>query len=147
MLVKVMPEQVADGWGVLEKVIENSLPPIADRGEKKMNNILTSILTRKMICWASYQDPEHIDIDTIILTSVIMDEFSGTKSFLIYSVNALKIMSAEVYEGIIDTLTKYAESMKCDKVVGYIADLKLVELVEKYGGDCSYQLMTFDLKE
>ena len=146
MLVEMLPEQVADGWKLLEKVIKEGLPPFADKSNDKMNNILMSILTRKMICWVSYQNQEKVEVDTVVLTSVIVDEISGTRNLLIYCINALKVMEAKVYEDAVDKMTKYARSMKCSKIIGYLADEQLIDLVEKYNGDCSYRLMTFDLE-
>ena len=147
MLVEMLPEQVADGWKLLERVIKEGLPPFVDKSDDKMNNILMSILTRKLICWVSYQDQNDVQVDTIMLTSVIVDEISQTRSLLIYCINALRIMTSEIYEDAIGKITKYAKSMRCSKIVGYISDEKLVKLVEKYNGDCSYRLMTFDLEE
>lgn len=143
----MLPEQIADGWNVLERIIKEALPPIADNSQEKMNNILTSLLTRKMICWVSYQDQGKVEVDTIILTSVIMDEISGTISLLIYAANMLQRLDSKLYEDMIDTLKRYAKSKKCDKIVGYVSDPNLSELIKKYGGDCSYQLMTFNLGE
>jgi hypothetical protein len=147
MIIEMLPEQVANSWRILERVIKEALPPIADSGERKMNNILTSILTRKMICWVSYQDQNDVEIDTVILTTVVMDEISGTKSLLIYAINSLKLVTSDIYEDMIKKITKYARSMKCDKIVGYLSDPKLHKFVESQGGDCSYHLMTFDLEE
>jgi hypothetical protein len=144
MLLEMLPEQVANAWGILERLIGNALPPLAERSERKMNNILTSLLLGKATCWMSYKEPN--EVDTIVVTMIVVDDLSDTKSLLIYCANALKIMDGDVYEGIIKTLSKYAKGKGCEKIVGYISNPKLIKMVEKYGGDCSYQLMTFELE-
>jgi hypothetical protein len=146
MLTKLLPDQVAKFWDIIKYSIEESLPPIAGESPDTMNNILTSLLTGKTQCWASYtRGPEGNKFEGIILTKILLDDASMTRSLLIYCLYGYEKVNKNSWrEGFLAT-AKFAKSMRCNRIVGYTNVPYLIDLAKVFGSDNTYQFVSFDI--
>ena len=148
MLTKLLPDQVSQHWDVIKYAIEESLPPVVGDNPDKMNNILMSILTDKTQCWASYvRDESETRFEGIVLTRILYDDASDTKSLLIYCLYGYEKVDKESWLGGIKALSKFALSRGCVQVVAYTAHDYIVNISKSLGADSAYTFVTFDLKK
>lgn len=137
MLLKLLPEQVSDRWQALKDGIEASLPVVNDEDPEKMNNILAAILTGDVQCWVSYRELEDLKKQgvALVLTTTVDDRLTNTRSLLLYLVWAWeKTQASDWIEGF-QALTKFAKLMKCNRLISYTDDEKVIKIAEKFNGE------------
>ena len=138
MLVKLMPDQVARWWEVIQPAVEASLPPIAGSIKERRSKILSSLLSGRMHCWAvctKDKSGKETIVKGIGTTTFVLDECSGAKSLLIYSAFANVKTEAEDWVDGFNTLTNFAKENKCDKIVAYTKNEKILHNAKQAGGD------------
>lgn len=149
MLIKLLPEQVAERWGALGLLIEDALPPIASGQVDRMTKVLESLLVGTVECWVSKAKVEGgFIIDAVITTTFIEDSISGGRSILLYTVSASagEISDQSWAEGFA-ALTKYGRANGCDALIAYSQLDKIKDLAVFVGGDASYSFITVPIKE
>ena len=147
MLTKLLPEQVSAFWDIIKFSVEESLPPIVGENPDKMNRILTSILSGKTQCWASYRRDEEIPIfEGICLTRIIYDDASDTKNLLIYTVYGYEKTIEESWMNAFLSVSKYAVAEGCSQVVAYTSVPYIVEKAKMYGANTDFTFVTFNIK-
>ena len=145
MLLKLEPDHVAEHWDEIKPAIESSLPPAAS---PNMNEVLASILVGRLKCWASYEKTENGSvIEGIMTTAVIEDFISGTLSLLIYSFYSYRKLRARAWLEGHEALSKYARSLGCEWIIGYSDVNYLADMAKKLGGDASFRMLRYPLKE
>ena len=148
MLTKLLPEQVSKFWNIIKYGLEESLPPIVGGHPERMNRILTSLLTDKAICWASYKrGSESVKFEGIAVTRILYDDVSNTRNLLIYAVYGYEVADRQTWIDGITTLLKYAESKNCESIIAYTDLPNIVEIVSNLGGDTATTFLSFDVKQ
>ncbi len=148
MLTKLLPDQVSAFWDIIKFSIEESLPPIVGENSDKMNRILTSILSGKTQCWASYRrDGENPIFEGICLTRIIYDDASDTRNLLIYTVYGYEKTVEESWMNAFLSVSKYAVAQKCSQVIGYTSVPYLVEKAKMYGANTDFTFVAFNIAE
>ena len=144
MLVLLLPSQISDKWNAIKYAISEAIPPTASESPEVMNNILMSLLNGSSQCWASYQDNGTVkSVDAILVTTIIEDFVSGTKTLQIYSLYGTKpIDDVSWIEGLA-TLKKYAKANNCIKVTAYSNVERIEEVVEFLGGEVEWKFISF----
>lgn len=140
MLIKLLPQNIADNWELLREAVRKSLPPIAGESPDKMNKILESLLVGTMTCWIRVN--EVGDIYGVGITQEIYDLPSDTKNLLIYCLYHFKPMSDEMWEADLTLLRQYAKGSGFDSIVAYTEEPRLLDLVKKFGGETKYTFIT-----
>jgi len=148
MLVRLLPEQAAAQWDDIKLAVEGSLPPIVGGASDRMSNILTGILTDEITVWVSVEVDNELNnkITGILLTTLIMDGPSKTKSLLLYCLYTYKNTLKESWESGLNTIKKYAETLKCDRIVAYSDVESIVKFAKHAGADTRYTFISFPLK-
>ena len=116
MLVRLSPEQLANGWGIISHVIREHRPE-ADNNEAKLNNIFKAILQGFMVCWAS-MEKEKI-VDTLVLTSMNIEDSSESKNLMIYLCHVFIEKPPEFYEELVHKLQMYGTERGCENLMTY----------------------------
>ena len=146
MINPLLPEQISTFWDVIKHAIENSLPPIASDHPDKMNRILGSLLSGKLVCWASYQITEKSrKFNGIIVTDITYEQATDTRSLLIYSLFAYEEITTEIWLEGLQALLKYGKSKKCTNVVAYTTVPHMIDLTKKMGGNADWTYCMFDI--
>lgn len=143
MLLKLLPGQITDYWDVVKEAIERALPPIIGEGPNKMHNILEDLITGEVQCWAAFRPkPEGPEMVAIVLTTVVGDRRTETRSLLLYAICSFKkTQGSDWIEGF-DALGKYAKKMNCVRFIAYTKEDNLIELAKKFGGNTDYHFIT-----
>ncbi len=143
MLTKLLPEQISQFWDIIKYAIEESLPPIAGEGPDKMNKILTSLLSSKSECWASYTvNGKERRFEGIVITKIQYDDISDTKSLLIYCLYGYETADRSSWTAGLKALVKYAASRNCHRIIGYTEVPFIVDVVRRLGGEAKYTFIS-----
>jgi len=151
MLVKLMPEQVAEYWEVISPYIEDTLPPINSQNGT-MTSILSSILMGTMDCWSiverhSMDDIEDITIYGYVTTTVQSDECSEHKSLLIYSLFTDKTIPVRMIKDGIQTLLKEAKHKGCHNLSAYTEEESILSFTKRFMKASSMEYITIPIKQ
>ena len=101
-----------------------------------------------MTCWVAYKvvGGEKVS-NAIVLTIPIIDVLSETKSLLVYALATINEESGnfqDYQEGIL-ALKKYARSTNCNRIVAYVDDEYLINMIRRIGGITNYSFVSFSL--
>jgi hypothetical protein len=135
-------QRIAELWQVIKSAIRSSALPTADTNDEKMKNILRSLLSGEAVCW---YDNSGGTLSTIIITTITIENISETKNLLIYCAHAFRKQSAKEYVEMVEAIGDYARAHKCDNIIAYVWNQKIVELFKKYGADAKYTLIVHPL--
>ena len=80
-----------------------------------------------------------------MLTSFEVDRFIKKRSLLVYYVFAYRDAGKDAWVEGLRTLSKYAKSRKCTRVVAYSNVPEIVSICKKLGGDTSVTFISFDI--
>jgi len=148
MLTKLTADQISKFWDIIKYAIEGSLPPIVGESPDKMNRILSSLLSYKTQCWASYKrDNEAVRFEGLILTRILYDDATDTKNLLIYCLYGYSNVDAKSWIDGLLSISKFAKSKGCTQVIAYSDVPYVVRLVEKLGGEAKYTFLSFDVNQ
>ena len=146
MLTKMLPDQISKFWDVISYAIEQSLPPTVAESPDKMNRILASLLSDKIQCWASYEKiGDNRRFEGILLTQLLYDEASDTRSLLLYCAYGYDKVSNESWQSGFKTIYTWALSKGCKSIVSYTDIPYLIDLAKKFGGEAKYTFVRFSL--
>ena len=130
MLIKLIPEQVSEGWQYIGNMIEKSIAPIGIANEETMSNVLAAILTDQLVCWMWMADAGP---KALITTCVVQDPITNISSLLIYSLFG-DGLSKEDMEAGITKLKEYAKGIECTFLSAYTILPSVAEIVKATGG-------------
>jgi hypothetical protein len=146
MITKLLPDQISKFWPVVKYAVEQSLPPTVGDHPDKMNRVLSGMLSGKLDVWVSYRhEGEVTKFDGIIVTQILYDDASNTKSLLIYSIYAYESTLPTTWAEGFESLFKYAKSKGCYKCIAYSSVPYVVEQAKKFGADTSFTFISFPL--
>ena len=134
MLLKLLPEQVVNYWDMIEEGLEANLPPIVGEVPEKMSNILEALITDEMQCWVSVREDTK-EVVALLLTTVVEDKMSKSRSLLLYLVWTFKQSRASDWIEGFQGAQKFAKLMKCHRVISYATEPQVLKIAEKFGAD------------
>jgi hypothetical protein len=140
MLLRLLPDQVARYWEeVFRDQMAATLPHIQGQVSEveKMNNILESFLLGQLVMWLSYEKGEEgmIKISGFLVTQLIVDGPSRTKSCLIYSIYSPDGFGDQQWLEGFKALSEYARSRGCTRITAYTQSPLIVRRAEQFGSD------------
>lgn len=134
MLVKLTPEQCARQWDVIKQSVAAALPPIA-LNEDTLNVVLSKLMSAEMQCWVSYRKDKDVNIiDGVLTTCIWVDDFSDTKSLLIYSLLSSRSVERSWAEGT-RVLKKYAALHGCSQIIAFVNNPEILPLAKRMGAE------------
>ena len=137
MLVKLLPDQIAQYWDGLKQAIRQVLPPIVQGKpvEDVLNNILTALLEGSMFCWTlcELQDKGFL-LKAVITTTTMFDACSGAKCFLVYSMTGLVPLSQEDWIDCHEAAIKEAHRTGCTFMSCYTQNPAIINTANKFPG-------------
>lgn len=135
MLIKLLPEQVAERWDLIRFALSESLPPVVISGPHTYNNILTTALCERMQVWFGVSEKDgKRTLDVIIVTTRAEDAVSGSASLLIYSMYAFSQLAPRDWQEYYEALSKYAKSVGCGSMSAYTENIKIINAAMQIRG-------------
>lgn len=148
MLTRLLPEQISSFWDIIKYAIEESLPPVVGEHPDKINRILSSLLSGKSQCWASYvRNGESSKFEGIVITKILYDDVSDTRNFLIYCLYGYNPVNRTSWLNGLKSLAKYAKSKGCSQIVGYSEIDFIIKLADRLGGNTDFRFISFNVNE
>ena len=148
MLTKLLPDQIANFWDIIKYRIEQSLPPTVGEHPDKMNRILSSCLSGKIQCWASYiRSEDKTKFEGIVLTQVLYDDAWYTKNLLIYCLYGYEEIDKQSWFNGLKSIAKYAKKQGCNQVIAFTDVPYMIEKTKELGGEAKYTLCSFDVEK
>lgn len=146
MITLLLPEDVSRHWDIIKFAIEESLPPTVSDHPDKMNNILAGLLSGKAQCWISHSMNGQIRVfDGVVVTKILYDDVSNTKSLLIYCLYGYNKVPKESWLQGLQALAKWAISKGCSSIVGYSDNPAIFRVVERFKGEAKYTFIRIPL--
>ena len=144
--VKLTKEQVATHWDLVSSSLEKSMPPEIARDDEKMNNILKSLLSGALECYAivGRTSTKVITYGFVTLT-IASDQCSGGSCVLIYSITSLRMFPLEFWEDGLKALREYAKSRRCNKIIAYSRTARIIEMAEAVGARTDYRVIELEV--
>ena len=131
MLIKLLPKQVTKFWSYIRVGLLNVPSPIMASSPQAFRNILRSLLIGESICWAVKKDVES-DIYGFVITNIMIDPISLSKTLNIYSVYAFKQFTPTMMNTSIETLVNFARINGCSKLTAYSNIDKLITVAKEF---------------
>jgi hypothetical protein len=119
-------------WPVIKFAIEESIPPITGESPNKINLHLSAMLSGQLDVWAAY-DRENNKFEAVVVTELLEDIPSGTRSLLIYSLYGYSRITEERWKEGSIALAKYAVSKGCSRILAYTDNEHLINIAKNYG--------------
>lgn len=142
--MKLSPDQISKQWeeGLCE-AIEEALPPLAGYEDpSRMNNVLSSLLAGKMVCWELWLGDEIYGVGVFQVT---LDEPSGIKNLLIYALYTYKPFSYDFWYLLLKTLRQYAKEQGCHRIVGFTDVDRIISIVNALGGSSEFRYIWLEV--
>lgn len=134
MLVRLTPEQCARQWNVIKQAVASALPPIA-LNEGTLQVVLEKLMSAEMQCWVSYREEKGRNvIDGVLTTCIWVDDYSDTKSLLIYSLLSSRSVTESWEEGT-RALKKYASRHGCKQLIAFVNNPEILPLARRVGAE------------
>lgn len=140
MFIKLLPDQVMRYWDEVSSCIDAALPPHV---EPNFINIQELLLVGEMECWVSIRGNV---ISAVMVTQWINDSATGTLQLLIFTLVAVDETHFDTYQEAHDVLIKYAKSRGCKRIIAYSPHQRVIELAKAFGADCSWHLLSLEVK-
>lgn len=148
MLTLLTLDQVSTHWDIIKYGLEQSLPPIVADHPDKMNRVLTSLLSSKAQCWASYVKKDKMRrFEGIVVTRILLDDVSNTKNLLIYAIYGYDLVDNESWLNGLKALAEYADNNSCAQIVAYTNLEHVIELAKHLGADTSFTFLSWNVNE
>lgn len=134
--------QIGELWPIIKGAIKMSAAPTADTNEDKLNNILKALLEGTALCWmtGNRRKPR-----TVVIATVSIEGISLTKNLLIYCAHGFEKETSAQYAAILSSLVDFARGQRCDNIISYIWNDKILEKLKEAGAECNYTLAVYPL--
>jgi len=144
MIVKLLPNQIADAWDMIRAGVLISLPPIVEPNQIVLKNILTRLLCGDLQCWAIQ---EVGILKGHALTYIATDTHSKSKTLNIYSLYTEHSIQPDSWQGIVDSLMEFGKANKCFRLAAYTRVADIVSIAKRFGFNADYSYIIKDIKE
>lgn len=132
MLVRLTPEQVAQGWDRLAPLIAESLPPMIPETRNGMKNILTAILMDQGIVWSLFEGDDMEKWMGLCLTYIDIDPMTRDRNLVIYAANAVHPLEGHHVKDALGTLRTHARNNECTSVIMYTTSDVLQRFMQRF---------------
>lgn len=140
MIVQLTAEQATRQWEFLSWSIMQALPPTVKSNPNLKNNLLSAILTGKLLCWVIFRVIDGKSRVVAVGTTTEVGDLAGTKDLLIYTLHGQLPIESEEWIDALAQLKKWAQHCGCSRVTTYTANPIVVGKMEDLGWDtrCVY---------
>ena len=131
MVIRLLPEDVAEKWEMYGNVVEQSMPPYIKYKYEIKVNVLYAIMQEKAVVW-EYKGADK-RTKCICITAVQTDVITRYETLLIYAIHAIEDMQLGEWQEFLSTIRAYAKSLGLDTIVAFTnvpAIYKLVKLLK-----------------
>lgn len=142
-LTMLLPTQVVDRWALISRaMLECGMYDELVDVQEQRNNMLQITLAGGMHVWVGYEDDKFVGF---VISTISVNQLTGIKNFVVLGVWTDSGFTDEMFKVCLHTLTTYAKSRECVRLVTYTAIRPLIERLKGLGGKLENVQITFDL--
>lgn len=141
MLLRLIPEQVSEGWSLFAPLIQSTLPPGVMGSDAALSNALRAILAEEAEAWLEI-GPEG-QPRVFLLTTLMTDKVAGGNMLVIYTIHLLGgALDRESWIDGIETLKSYARSKGCGSIISHVINEQFLRFLNGLGIKAESHLIT-----
>jgi len=149
VLTRLTPSQASANWDRIKETIRSSLPPAIVYDESIVADVLEAVLQERAQVWVLHTQvvkEGKSEIEAIILTTVVEDWLTKSRTLLIYSLYGFFADNNQKdWAEALDGLRKYARSRGCEAITAYSDNMAAIRLAERLGGNASYRYIVLEV--
>jgi len=147
MLILQTPTQIAQYRPLIDKALNEAVPPYAYSDPERNNNIFAALLRAEMQLWLAFAKVKgELRAVAMVITTIEEDACSGVRNLLIYSLYGLDIIPDGLYMTSLETLRKWAKARDCHRIVALTGNERVIQMIQAFGGDSTYRMVTIDVQ-
>jgi hypothetical protein len=143
MLIKVLPNQIAERWKALEPIIKVSLPPMITGSDAAMKEILQALISGRLNCWLYGKDEKSIY--AVLTTKVVNDTETGCRNLIIFSLTGIRAMNDSIWRDGYSLLRQFAKQQGCKNIIAYTNSKRVIESVKSLGANTDTTLIVLEV--
>lgn len=144
MLIRLLPEQVSEGWDLFAPLIQEALHPHTAINTNVMVNILRSVLIEDAQAWLEISEKQGPR--AFVLTRFDYDHLIGIKRLEIYTLTVIGgEASREEWKKGLKVLETYARKNGCDEIIMQVVDPRFEKFLRGLGVDVDTTLMRLEV--
>lgn len=141
VLIQLLPEQVMDYWDYIKDCILQSLPPLVAQSDETMLYVQSSVLVGDLQVWIAAEDLTLSKTYGVATTQVVIEPITSSRNLLIFTTTITDAHPESLWHFCLGRLSVFAKNRGCQKLIAHSDIPKVLEIVEKLGGDTSYRLI------
>lgn len=132
MIVRLMPEQIAEQWEAIKHAACQSNAISKEIEVQYCNNLFELLLLEKYQCWLGFDTNEDgtKTYVAILITALIRDDVTGKNDLLLYGMYAFRALDNSMLIEGLETMHKFAAANNCGKVFGFTNNIRLLEFLK-----------------
>jgi hypothetical protein len=131
-------------WPYIKECIVLALPPYVKSDPENILRIQEKLLVGTLECWGLL-DPESGQLYGVMTTQIVVDDITGTKNLLIFSLTLTEEHEFDIWNDGYEAMMKYAKFKQCTSIMAYTNRNDMKEIAMKLGGDVEWSLINFPL--
>jgi len=131
MIVRLMPEQIAEHWDAIKHAACQSNAISHTIEEQYCNKLFEMLLLEKYHAWVGYQVVDgQREYMGILITGFIRDDLTGQLNLLVYGLYAFRVLDDDLIIEGLQTLKMFARAQNCTKIFGYTSNPRLIKFLK-----------------
>ena len=148
VLLRLQPGQISKYWDVVRYTLAVSVPPITKLTDRYFVKCLEALLAGKMQAWVFLEKVVSTKINAMVVTEIIGDPISGTKSLLVYAGTTFEVdPNLKEWKGATIKLMRFGKANNCVTMTSYVNNPRLMEIYKKLGICSEYFFVEIDLNK
>jgi hypothetical protein len=142
IFAKFPQTEITKHWTTLKKHLEENLPPTALGLPINLDEVYTRLMTDEMQGWVFLQGEDAIGF---LITAFSQELGFNFKNLTIYAVVATQHIDDEAWKNAFSTVKAFSIKYECKRIIAFSSNPRVIELVNKLGGESSYHVLTLEV--
>jgi len=134
--------KVASWWNFLRPLVQKALVRC---DEATMMNVYDSLIGEVLDCWIIVTKEEQPKIVGLCIAGITVDLLVGYRNYLIYGLYSTTSIADSAWQSVASTVSEWARSNKCNRLVAFTAKDRVIEIAELIGGSASLVMIEKEL--
>lgn len=146
MLVRLLPNQIAEVWNIIRQDVLDLLPSVVDKSNGVAVSIVSKMMEDKINLWIFYPDGAVNTVSGFLVTAIVIDGITNQRNLVVYAAKVYEPTKHSLQLQILNGLKIFAASMGCTSVFALTKFGALGDIAERLGGIVD-SVIVFPVKE
>jgi hypothetical protein len=134
--------KIASWWNFLRPLVHKALVRC---DETTMMNVYDSLVSEALDCWIIITKEEQPKVVGLCIAGITVDLLVGYRNYLIYGLFSTTSIADSAWQSLASTVSEWARSNKCDRLVAFTDKDRVLEIAELIGGSASLVMIEKEL--